>query len=159
MSRFQTILMPTDLSQRSLYALPVARSLARTLHARLVVLFVMDDFPAAEIASGLEARSKQAHREALLERLRGLAPCGPGLAVDHEVREGVPSDEILRLAREQPCDLIVMSTHGRTGLERLLMGSVAETVVRGAPCPVMTVRRPVEQAENPPAATKRSVPA
>jgi nucleotide-binding universal stress UspA family protein len=66
--------------------------------------------------------------------------------VEHHLKEGDPAAEILRLAQEARVDLIVMGMHGRTGLGRLLMGSVAERVVRQAPCPVLTVKVPQRQA-------------
>jgi nucleotide-binding universal stress UspA family protein len=64
--------------------------------------------------------------------------------VEHRLVAGDPGAEILRAAREEPCDLIVMGTHGRTGLGRVLLGSVAEQVVRRAPCPALTVKAPAE---------------
>jgi len=68
--------------------------------------------------------------------------------VERQVGEGDSAVEILRAAQDLKADLIVMGTHGRTGLGRLLMGSVAEQVVRKAPCPVLTVRTPSLQAES-----------
>jgi nucleotide-binding universal stress UspA family protein len=68
------------------------------------------------------------------------------VTVEHHLKEGDPATEILRLAEERKVDVIVMGTHGRTGLGRLLMGSVAEQIVRKAPCPVLTVRLPQRQA-------------
>jgi nucleotide-binding universal stress UspA family protein len=64
-----------------------------------------------------------------------------------EIVDGFPGEEIVRVATEDNCDLIVMSTHGRTGLGRLLTGSVAEEVLRKAPCPVLTIRSPMPAAE------------
>jgi nucleotide-binding universal stress UspA family protein len=65
--------------------------------------------------------------------------------VERHVRDGDPSEEILAVARETRSDLIVMGTHGRTGVGRLLMGSVAEQVMRRATCPVLTVKTPVPE--------------
>jgi nucleotide-binding universal stress UspA family protein len=70
----------------------------------------------------------------------------PKVHVEHRLAEGEPDETILRVARESNCDLIVMGTHGRTGLRRALMGSVAEQVVRLATCPVLTVNSPFPQA-------------
>jgi nucleotide-binding universal stress UspA family protein len=67
------------------------------------------------------------------------------------VLDGDPAQVIVQFARERGCSLIVMGTHGRTGLERLLMGSVAEQVVRKAPCPVLTVKTPVPELAAVPA--------
>jgi nucleotide-binding universal stress UspA family protein len=64
------------------------------------------------------------------------------VAVEQRLAEGDPAAEILHLATDTGCDMIVLGTHGRTGLDRLLMGSVAEQIVRKAPCPVLTVKAP-----------------
>ncbi len=85
-----------------------------------------------------------------------LWPPDPGVSVERHLLKGDPADEILRLARLSQCDLIVMGTHGLTGLDRLLMGSVAERVLRKAPCPVLTVKvppTPAAPAAEKPAAT------
>jgi quercetin dioxygenase-like cupin family protein len=76
-------------------------------------------------------------------------PPDPQITVEHRVAEGNPAAEILRLARALKCDLIVMSTHGRTGLARMLTGSVAEEVLRQAPCPVLLTRPPLAEAPPP----------
>jgi nucleotide-binding universal stress UspA family protein len=68
--------------------------------------------------------------------------------VEHWIFQGDPATEILAAAEKIKCDLIVMGTHGRTGLGRLLMGSVAEQVVRKAPCPVLTVKTPLPAARS-----------
>jgi len=90
-------------------------------------------------------------REALLK----IRASDPGVPVEHRLEEGDAVGHILRIAQEVPCDLIVLGTHGRRAVARLLMGSVAEAVVRKAACPVLTVKtplpgpvpdRPVEQA-------------
>jgi nucleotide-binding universal stress UspA family protein len=76
------------------------------------------------------------------ERLAKLQAPYSSVQMKRLIREGEVAGEILTLAKEGPCDLIVMGTHGRTGLSRLLMGSVAEEVVRKARCPVLTVKTP-----------------
>jgi nucleotide-binding universal stress UspA family protein len=80
--------------------------------------------------------------EAALTRLRDLVPDAFRGTWDVEVTVGRPADAIVRLAGELEADLIVMATHGRTGLEHVVLGSVAERVVRLAPCPVLTVKLP-----------------
>jgi nucleotide-binding universal stress UspA family protein len=75
--------------------------------------------------------------------LEQIRPADPRLEVRHRLAEGDPAEEILRAAEEEGADLIVMGTHGRGGLSRLLMGSVAEAVMRKALCPVLTVRGPI----------------
>jgi nucleotide-binding universal stress UspA family protein len=81
-------------------------------------------------------------REAISEQLAGVRAADPTLPVEHRLEVGDPVAEILRVAQESKCDLIVMGTHGRTGLAHLLMGSVAEKVVRKAACPVLVVKTP-----------------
>ena len=132
----QTILHPTDFSERSGYAFRLACSLARDRGARLIVLHVMP-VPLVQ-----EKRFYQEEMSAELNRLR--APDSQ-IQVEHRLEEGDPATQILRIAQETGCDLVVMGTHGRTGLDRLIMGSVAEEVVRRASCPVVTVKAPFPQ--------------
>jgi nucleotide-binding universal stress UspA family protein len=80
-----------------------------------------------------------------LPALQRLEALGPGVQLDHVLRLGDPVQEILDVAQDRQCDVIVMGTRGRTGLGRVLMGSVAEKVVRRAPCPVLTVRVPLSE--------------
>jgi universal stress protein A len=84
-------------------------------------------------------------REELMEQLQAILPSDPVVQVEHRFEEGDPVAGILDVAGELSCELIVMGTHGRTGLGRVLMGSVAEQVMRKAPCPVLTVRTPAAQ--------------
>jgi nucleotide-binding universal stress UspA family protein len=78
----------------------------------------------------------------LKEKLQRVQPQDEDVAVSHLLEEGDPADQILRVAQEGGYDLVVMGTHGRTGLGRLLMGSVAEKVMRKAPCPVLVAKAP-----------------
>jgi nucleotide-binding universal stress UspA family protein len=143
MKLVQTMLHPTDFSERSRYAFRYACLLARELGARLIVLHVVPP-PPVTIQGEMIAYAPPEERdlEGLRERLRGYQADSPAVPVDHFLEEGDPAAVILRVAKTTPCDLIVMGTHGRTGLGRLLMGSVAEEVVRKAPCPVITVKVP-----------------
>ena len=81
-------------------------------------------------------------REKLEELLRLAQASAPGLQANYRVEKGDAAPRIVGVAEETRCDLIVMGTHGRTGLGRVLMGSVAEQVLRTAPCPVVTVKAP-----------------
>src|SRR5262245_59069946 len=83
---------------------------------------------------------------ALKEQLFKVKCPDPAVRVAHRLEDGDPARAIVQVAREVPCDLIILGTHGRRGLARLLMGSVAEQVVRKAPCPVVTVRTPFPAA-------------
>jgi nucleotide-binding universal stress UspA family protein len=142
------ILHPTDFSQASEFALEVARTMARDLGARLLVLHVA---PLPTYAGGTMAAELDplVYREAL-DELRTRVD-GPDLKypVESQVSRGDAADEIVRLATELGAGLIVMGTHGRTGLGRLLMGNVAESVLSAGNCPVLIARAPVAHAAAP----------
>jgi nucleotide-binding universal stress UspA family protein len=142
MASIRTILHPTDFSPCADLALRFAGSLARDLGARLVVLHVGQP-PLYALESPIPATPLPVEwrREELEQQLRQrtVPDLGSGPEYRLEYADRV-SDEILRVADETRCDLIVLGTHGRTGLSRLLVGSVAEHVMRRASCPVLTVR-------------------
>lgn len=142
MTAFETILCPTDFSDRAQVALPVARNLARDQGARLVLLFVepIEVLHAGGIPVPMDPR---VFHEAMADLRKDVE--GPDLKFPVETRleRGDASAAICRVAAELPASLIVMGTHGRSGLGRLILGSVAESVARHAPCPVLTVKAPV----------------
>src|SRR5262249_50246999 len=145
MFAIRTILHPTDFSERSAHAFRLACRLARDHGAGVLVLHVME--PPASRAEEVARRPPDGYRDQLWnESLLPVRSPLPGVEVEHLLEEGDPAKEILRVAGEVACDLIVMGTHGRGGLRRLLMGSVAEQVLRRAPCPVVTVKAPVPAA-------------
>jgi len=135
----RVILHPTDFCKDSEAALRVARSLARDLGTRLIVLHVLpfDVYLGGKMAAELNPRDYQHSLDVIRQRLDG-----PDLKYPVETRlsRGFEADEILRMAQELECDLIVMGTHGRTGLGRLLTGSTAESVLLKADCPVLIVK-------------------
>lgn len=140
----KNILVPTDLSEGGEQALDYACELARTLGATVHVLNVIGisalgvpELGVAMTSSMIDSlvEDNQAALDALVARKRSLAPIGQVL-----LRTGDARDVINHTASELGADLIVMSTHGRRGVSRALLGSVAETVVRTAPCPVLSVR-------------------
>lgn len=141
MIALNTILYPTDFSKCSDAAIPLARSLARDRGAKLILLHVS---PIEVVADGayVAPMDPRVYQEAL-EELRGRLE-GPDLklAIETDQRQGDPATEILAAAESWRADLIVMGTHGRGGLGRLVLGSVAEAVMRHAPCPVLTVKTP-----------------
>jgi nucleotide-binding universal stress UspA family protein len=141
------ILHPTDFSARSWPALGVARALARANRAGLALMHVAP----AEVITGdtFYAPADLGPERAELEKLQEQsARAGLQGSVKSRLCQGDPVTEILLAAEELGCDLIVMGSHGRTGLGRLLMGSVAESVTRRAPCPTLIVKdAPREQAE------------
>lgn len=145
----RTILHPTDFSAPSDYAFRLACSLARDHGARLLVLHVFERqalaYPGVMTPPPPPPASAE-QRDAALEQLHRIKPRDAAIAVEHLLAEGIPATAILQVAQERHCDLIVMGTHGRTGLSRLLIGSVAEQVVRNATCPVLTIKTPHEPA-------------
>jgi len=143
MPSIQTILHPTDFSDNSRYAFETACALARDYHATLLVLHVAMPSVSPLIEAPLPdpLRSTESQRSQM--QLPWPQPSDPQIRVEHRLAEGDPAQEILRLTEAQPCDLIVMGTHGKTGLGRLLTGSVAEEVLRKSVCPVMVVRTPL----------------
>ena len=140
---FSRILIATDGSDVATAAVLVGTGLARALNAALALVHVVDPSLAATTAEGISASEllDDLRREgaALLQRARAMLPEGEG--VEALVREGRPGHEIVAAAHEWGADLVVIGSHGRTGLRRLLFGSTAEAVVRQAPCAVLTIRR------------------
>lgn len=134
------ILVATDFSAQARNALEWARSLADAFGAKLVLFHVIDLFSLAEMGCVMEGGTdplpllrEQAHR--CMGELKALVP-----DAETVIREASPRPTIVEAARELNCQLIVMGTHGRSGLAHLLLGSVAEYVVRTSSVPVLTVR-------------------
>jgi nucleotide-binding universal stress UspA family protein len=149
------ILVPTDFSKSSQNALRYAAAFAEKFSAELYLLHVVQDLAlfipeavmvAPPVAPPLD-QFRAAARTALERVIHDFAL--PGITIHPEVVEGFPFDEIVRFAQQKTIDLIVMGTHGHTGLMHLLLGSVAEKVVRRAPCPVLTVRIPEHEFVHP----------
>ena len=133
------ILVPTDFSETSDAALKYGIGLAQAFSAQLYLLHVPKtgvnfeaDFPMVQFETAPQERLETLVGE---QEARQLRP-------EYALRIGAPSDEIVRYAGYREIDLIVMGTHGRSGMPHMLMGSVAEKVLRTAPCPVLTVRPP-----------------
>ncbi len=140
MLAIKKVLHPTDFSHLSEQALHLAHSLARDYKARLVLLHVKMPQEVIEGEFGMPAPEPEASDEELLEKLGTLIPQGSTVELERLVVHGVAAEEIVRVAKELQCDLVVMGTHGRGGLARVLVGSIADDVARNAPCPVLTVR-------------------
>jgi nucleotide-binding universal stress UspA family protein len=148
MTRITRILVPTDFSATADAALDYAFGLAERFGASLQLLHVLDD---PFVFEGMSAEAYIAEapvlRTAMLEDARGrlrhrATSRQNGTAVETEVLFGHGARTIAEYALERGIDLIVMGTHGRTGFAHLMVGSVAERLVRTAPCPVLTVRHP-----------------
>ena len=136
----QHILVPIDFSQDSEHAVDSAVGLAQQFQARLTLLHAIYIPEAAEVnlAAYMDKIRSEADQsiDARLQRVHDA-----GITAEAVTAVGAPSQTIVDTARDQHADLIVMGTHGRTGLRHMLIGSVAERVVRLAPCPVMVVPR------------------
>jgi len=148
MLAFKVIVVPTDFSDHSLRAIPYAVSLAEKFNARLKVVFVSE--PALQVADvawvGIDERSmSQEHLEEARRNLERIAleQVPTDVQVDAEVLSGDAVEAVIAYARDVNADLVVMATHGRSGLSHMLMGSVAEQIVRKAPCPVLTLKQPM----------------
>ncbi len=137
------VLVPVDFSDSSLSALRYAAGLALKFHASLTVVHVV---PADYGWLGIGQEASRGYDEVLrsqaADRLRALAESHipQNVSANLEVRLGRPAEEIAAAAAESNSDLILLSTHGHTGLDRYLVGSVADRVARLAPCPVFLMR-------------------
>lgn len=138
----KTILFPTDFSTSSDAGLRHATALARESGAMLLIVHV-EEAPIAYGGGEMYYGLPNPDHAAIREMLQAVTPTSPGVSYEHRLIVGDPAAEIVRLAGQEGVDLIVMGTHGRTGLKRMLMGSVAEAVVRRASCPVLTFKESV----------------
>jgi universal stress protein A len=139
-----TIVFPTDFSTASDAALTHAETLARQSHARLLIVHV-EEPPMAYGGGELYYGLPEPNSERILKMLEDVKPADPSVPFAHRLTIGDPAGEIVRIAGEEKAEMVVMGTHGRTGMTRLLMGSVAEGVVRRAPCPVLVYRETPEK--------------
>jgi nucleotide-binding universal stress UspA family protein len=143
--RINRILVPIDFSEHSRDALRYAVDLGAVFDSELILVFVVESmgYPAdlgyGQVAIPQIERELTGRGRAELERLAREA-VGGTLAVKIHVTAGRPFVEIIKAAREFEADMIVIATHGHTGVEHILFGSTAEKVVRKAPCPVLVVR-------------------
>lgn len=137
--RAQKILFPTDFSTVSDEALHFATMLARDSGAKLLIVHV-EEPPTAYGGGDMYYGLPEPDTGALKHMLEALKPDDASVAYEHRMLMGSPADEIVEFAKREGVDMIVMASHGRTGLLRFLMGSVAERVVREAACPVVTVK-------------------
>jgi universal stress protein A len=141
----QHILAPTDFSELSKQGLTSALELAEAFGAKLLLLHVVEPPPypvegivpshvGTTLVDDLERQASNDLTQMLPEARRSKVEVGRRVVV------GIPYRKVVEVAEEEKSDLIVMTTHGRTGLSHLVMGSVSEKIVRTAPCPVLTIR-------------------
>ena len=144
MPQIRRILHPTDFSERSETAWTYAKSLATKYEAELLLIHVLQEpvavLPESSIAVAAPAANLPELVEAAEDGLRRYEVELPARITDRRVLHGPSAEEIVRFAKETAIDLMVIGTHGRTGLAHVLLGSVAEKIVRRAPCAVLTVR-------------------
>lgn len=133
------ILFPTDFSTSSDAGLRHATTLARDAGATLLIVHV-EEPPLAYGGGEMYYGVPNPDHAAIKEMLKAVLPTSSDVKYEHRLVVGEPAAEIVQLADKEGVDLIVMGTHGRTGLKRMLMGSVAEAVVRRATCPVFTFK-------------------
>jgi nucleotide-binding universal stress UspA family protein len=134
------ILFATDFSPSSQAALSTAVSLARESNATLMVVHVQEPPPAFGGGETYIGPTENEHE--LSDLLSHVVPADAGVRVERRLVVGEPAHQIVELAEENGVDLIVIGSHGRTGIARMLMGSVAEAVVRRAKCAVLTIKQP-----------------
>ncbi len=139
----RNILHPTDFSERSELALKLASALARDYNANLTILHVAQQ-PVVLFTEGIIPPPADDHLQEVRQQLQSIEPLHPVVNVTRQLVEGNAATEILHVAEMTQADLIVMATHGRRGLKRFLMGSVAEYVMERARCPVLTVKTPAQ---------------
>ena len=137
--QLRTILLPTDFSGCANFALPYAAAIARAAKAKVICIYVVEPIVPAVGYTGLAER--ELPQVIKCEELHGLD-------IEEVIAHGDAAAEIVRVAAERNVDLIVISSHGRTGLGRMIFGSTAEAVVRHAGCPVLVVKPPPEEEEN-----------
>ncbi len=133
MMYLRKILVPTDLSEHSLAAMEYAASFGLLYSSTLFLLYVIDS---REVHHHGEEEARKALDAFILKHI------SPDISLVPVIRRGHPSFEIRKFAQQEGVDLIVMATHGRTGLRHILMGSVAERTVRHSSVPVLTVKPP-----------------
>lgn len=147
MEKIQKIMFPTDFSDNSNYAFDYALDLAKKFGARLYILHVIHElidttgFYVPNISLDQLQNDLVKGAEEMMDR---FIKEKMGDFKDYETMNiiGLPHIEVMNVAKDKGIDMIVMGTHGRTGIDRVLFGSTAEKVVKKAPCPVLTVRRP-----------------
>jgi universal stress protein A len=150
MKPFDKILVAIDFSENSDYAFDYALTLAKQFSSQLVVLHVINEpvdlrgFYVPHISFEQLEKEIEDGAEKMMDKFCS-ARLGNFANASTNIMSGIPYEEIIRAAKDMDASLIVLGTHGRTGLDHLIFGSTAERVVRGAACPVLTIRLPVVQ--------------
>lgn len=141
----KNILFPTDFSHTGDAALAFAAMLAREGNSRLIIAHA-EEPPLAYGGGEMYYGIPEPSTEELMRMLHAVKPSDPAVRCEYRLVMGDPADAMVLLAEEENVDLIVLGSHGRTGLSRLLMGSVAEAIVRKAHCPVLVYKQGAKSA-------------
>ena len=155
MIKIEKILFPTDFSEHSKHAFGYALSFAKEYGARLYMLHVVEDVQYLANAYMFDVPIMPSFADMEQSRLKEMQEfvdretADEAVEVEKMIRHGRPFIEIIQTARDESVDLIVIATHGRSGLEHVFFGSTAEKVVRKAPCPVLSIRLPGHEFSMP----------
>ncbi|MFA4923110.1 MAG: universal stress protein [Ignavibacteriaceae bacterium] len=147
--QFNKILVPIDFSDFSKSALKYAVTFAQQYHSKLILVYVMEpviyppDFSMGQITLPTVNFEMDKRAKEELDKL-AETEIGSLVQVQTVIKTGKPFVEIIETAKEEDADLIIISTHGHSGVEHILFGSTADKVIRKAPCPVLTLREPIK---------------
>ena len=148
MIKIEKILFPTDFSEHSKHAFSYAMSFAKEYGARLYMLHIVEDVQYLANAYMFDVPIMPSFADMEQSRLKEMQEfidreaADSSISIETMIKHGRPFIEIIQTARDENIDLIVIATHGRSGLEHVFFGSTAEKVVRKAPCPVLSIRKP-----------------
>ena len=148
MIKIEKILFPTDFSEHSRHAFSYAMSFAKEYGARLYMLHIVEDVQYLANAYMFDVPIMPSFADMEQSRLKEMQEfidreaADSSISIEKMIKHGRPFIEIIQTARDENIDLIVIATHGRSGLEYVFFGSTAEKVVRKAPCPVLSIRMP-----------------
>ncbi len=144
------ILCPLDFSDFSVRALKTSVELADKFKAKIILCHIVNEIPNMNTAyDAIDYQPQLQNIQEFVQEMQVVSTnqldelakkYGKSVPYEKKVATGMPADEIVQMAKEEKIDLIVLTTHGRTGLSRIFMGSVAEGVIRHAPCPVLSIR-------------------
>lgn len=149
MIKFKRVLVPTDFSEHAKLALDYAVSLPFEDDGEVLLVHSIEPtvYPIHQVISRHDELSIENQvRKTCQMQLDDMAKAVTSVKVRTLIRDGYASEELVDVADDEACDLIVISTHGHSGIKHLLLGSTAERVVRKASCPVLTVRKPMKQS-------------
>ncbi|MEW6702626.1 MAG: universal stress protein [Bacteroidota bacterium] len=152
MITIKNIIVPTDFSKLSTSAFEYAKDLAERMDAKIHLIYVLEKTPPFLAMRSLDVSEEDVMRSMEEEAIKQLEETAEGLKDDtsvqivHVLRKGIDYEEIIKYSKEISGDMIVIATHGRTGILHTLLGSVAEKVIRYAKCPVLVITPEEEES-------------